>query len=445
MRRLASFRWALAAIVVLALVVRIIVVLASPDFRPETDAADYDREGFSLAEHGRFPASLLVPTGGPTAFRPPLFPLALAATYRLTGPPASPRARWRTGRLMQAGLGAAAVLLLALIALRLWGEAVALGLGGLAAVYPPLLLAGSSLMSESLFIPLTLAAVLAALHTRGSPRPLRWAPLAGVLTGCAALTRSNGVVLVLPVALLVWTVPRRRGPALLAPAVVVAATALTLVPWTIRNLDVFGQFIPISTESGYAIAGTYNPVAQDDPGTPAMWVPPVNDIAPILRAHRSLNEAELSDRLVATGVRYALDHPGSLPRTVYWSGLRLLDLTGTGIEQYAARYESYPRWLAETSVYAFWLLLVGLVAALLAGGLRRAPWALWLCPAMLLLSVLPWSGLTRYRVPADPFLLLLVTAGVVAHGTGHGALRPGRRRAGHARNEVEMSGGVPAA
>lgn len=130
-----TFRLALAAVVLAALILRLLVIADSPSFHPQTDAADYDRIALSLAQTGSFPSSVLAPRGGPTAFRPPAFPVALALTYKLTGA-TTPRARWQAGRVMEALLGSVTVLLLALLALELAGPAVALGAAGLAAIYP---------------------------------------------------------------------------------------------------------------------------------------------------------------------------------------------------------------------------------------------------------------------------------------------------------------------
>ena len=123
----------LAAVVALALLLRVIVVLATPHYVPETDAADYDRIAVSLVQDGRFPGSLLAPAGGPTAYRGPAFPFALAAAYEVSGV-ASKGARWEAGRLLEAVLGTIAVALVFLIAQRLWDRRTAIVAGLMAAV-----------------------------------------------------------------------------------------------------------------------------------------------------------------------------------------------------------------------------------------------------------------------------------------------------------------------
>lgn len=406
------FGYALTTIVLIALIARVVVVLVTPHFLPKTDSADYDRIAVSLVQHGRFPASILAP--GPTALRPPLFPYALAATYKVVGV-GSATARWEAGRMLEAALGAVTVLLIGLISLRLWGRRAALMSSALAAVYPPLVLVGSSLMTESLFMPLALASVLAALIARSSANQLRWCLLSGLLLGLGALTRGNGLALLLPIAALVWTgrpVLSRR--ALRAPLAVVIALALTLVPWTVRNANTFHEFVPVTTETGYATAGTYSWQAAHFTEFPALWVPPWRVALALLARHPHLGEARLSDRLNGLAFDYLKAHPTYVAKVFWWNSLRLLNLTGTHYERWAAQWNAYPKWLAEDSVYAFWALGLLALGGAFTAAARRAPLALWGCPLVIFLSTVFLEGSTRYRSPADPFIVMLAALGVLA-------------------------------
>ena len=76
-----------------------------------TDSLDYDRHATSLAQTGSFPASQFN-ASEPTAFRPPLYPLALAAVYKVAGPSHEAR-RIDAGRGFQALLGTIVVGLIA--------------------------------------------------------------------------------------------------------------------------------------------------------------------------------------------------------------------------------------------------------------------------------------------------------------------------------------------
>src|SRR5205814_345932 len=73
------------AILLLALGLRVGVVLATHSYALAGDAWDYHRTAASIASTGHYPTSLDGPAGGPTAFRPPLYPLFLAGVIKVAG------------------------------------------------------------------------------------------------------------------------------------------------------------------------------------------------------------------------------------------------------------------------------------------------------------------------------------------------------------------------
>lgn len=406
----ASFAPGLMAILVLAAVARLIVILASPHYVPTNDAADYDHHAVSIATTGHYPASGL---GGPTAFRLPGLPVLLAGVDKLVGV-GSATTRWEAGRVAEGILGVIVVALIGLIARAGWEARVGLVAAAIAAVYPPLLLTGCSLMSEPLYLALTLGAVLAALAYRASAHRLRYAVLAGVLTGLAALTRGNGIFVLAPIALLVWRGrPLLSRRALRDPLVVVLATVLTLVPWTVRNSIVFHQFVPVGTETGYALAGTYNDAARRDPRAPGLWRAPLAETL-ALSADRRLNEADISARLIERVEDYVVAHPGYPFVVAFWNSERMLNLPGPGLERMLAPVWDYGRGLAVASVYAFWLAALLAILGAFTRAARRAPAALWVCPLALAGPSVFFLGLTRYRVPADPFVIMLAALALLA-------------------------------
>lgn len=409
-----GFGRAVLVIGVVALVLRVVLVLATPHFHTIDDSHSYDRMAVSLANHGTLPNSQIPFAGGPTAYPPPGYPVALSLAYVIAGT-GSEHSRWEAGRIEEAVFGAIAVVLIALIAARLFGRAAGLLSGAIASVYPPLLLIGSSLMSESVFIPLVLGAVLTALVHRDSEHRWRWAVATGVLLALAALTRSNGIVLAIPLGFLLWTErPRMSWRAVRAPLTMLVAAAVTIAPWAIRNTVQFHEFVPISTETGYALAGTYNAAAQYDTQYPALWTPPGVEIYAYLHAHPKANEAQIGDDLTTFARRYVGAHPAYPLEVGYWSGVRLFNLAGPGYERFSAPFAGYPPTLAWWSVIAFYVLAVLALLGVAIGRPRRAPWALWGCPLAIVLSTLFFAGLTRYRAPADPFFIMLAAIGLLA-------------------------------
>jgi 4-amino-4-deoxy-L-arabinose transferase-like glycosyltransferase len=407
----------LLAILAIALVARIGVIVATPDFKPIFDAADFDRHATSIAAgHGYPPPQAGLP--GPTAFRPPLYPVALAVVHELGG-------GWTAERLLGALLGVATVLLIYLLSLRLWGRRVATLAAGIAAVFPPLVLLSASFLSELLFLPLSLAALLAVLQHR-EDRRLRWAVLAGVLCGLAVLARTNGLPLVLALALGVWVArPRLSRAGLTATVVLILATVVTVSPWVVRNAVVFHRYVGISTGAGYALAGTYSADARArgaHPGEP--YAPSELPSFKGLLARRDVDEARYFDRFNERGKRYIRDHPGYVVETVAWNVLRILcierrgdfkrffstqDLHALGTED----VESPVVYLG--TLYAVLLLaLLGAAAQVALLPSQRSPAFVWLAPVLLVLPALAVYGLPRYRAPIDPFLVMLAAVGVAA-------------------------------
>jgi 4-amino-4-deoxy-L-arabinose transferase-like glycosyltransferase len=413
-------RWASSAllwILVVALVARVAVLVATPDYTPIFDAADYDRHAASIADGNGYPTSRLE-LGSPTAFRPPLYPLALVVVKKLGG-------GWTAERVLGALLGVATVLLVFLIAQRMWDRRVAIAAGAIAAVFPPLVVLNASLLSEVLFLPLTLASLLALLVFRDTGR-LRWAAAAGVLCGLAALTRTSGLPVVVALALGAWVVrPRLSRAALVAPAVVVAATLVTIAPWVIRNAVEFHRYVGLSTATGFAVAGTYSDESRaksQHPGEP--FVPSQLNTFRDLFAKRGLDEAALTGKLNQRGLDFMRAHPGYVLETTLWNIPRVFDIEHSiSFRSYlaartlqAAHVEKIDSPLVYLgSLYVVLVAaLVGVVAQVRRLGPRRAPGFVWLVPLLSLVPALVIYGLARYRAPVDPFVVLLAAVAVVA-------------------------------
>ena len=81
----------------------------------------------------------------------------------------------------------------------------------LAAVHLPFAMVGASLVSETLFGAFEVGAIACALQAGRSARPWGWVVATGVLTGLAWLTRSNGVLLLLPLGIAAWTALHRAA------------------------------------------------------------------------------------------------------------------------------------------------------------------------------------------------------------------------------------------
>lgn len=401
-------------IVLLALVLRLGAIATDGGYVPAHDAFDYDRHGRSIAAGEGFPESGYVPDGGPSALRPPVYPYLLGGTYAASGDSIE------VGRVLGALFGALAVALLYLVVLRIWGRRVALLAAFFAAVFPPLVLLSRDLLSEQLYIALELGAVLCVLAFRGSGGALRWALAAGLLCGVATLTRNPGGVLILPILLGLWVGRPRLSPrVLLAPAVALGCIALVMLPWTVRNWADFGRFVPVTSSTGFGLAGTYNAVSQQDDLHPGGWRSPVivPEYAPLFRTP-GVDEGTLDATLRGEAVDFAAAHPGYVAEVSARNLLRLFEVgddsvVGLGNLPVVQRGIGSGVSAAERAGLALALALgaVGVFAAI-RGAVPRGPLFLWLIPVLTMLVAAPIAGLPRYRVPADPFLLILAALGV---------------------------------
>jgi len=413
-------RGAIYAIVALALLVRVATIALDTGYVPLQDDWDYDRHARSIAAGDGFPDSYYVADRGPSALRAPGYPYFLAGVYVVSGDSID------AGRYVNALLGALAVFLLYLVTSRIWGRRIGLIAAVGAAIFPPLVVLSRDLLSESLFIVLELGTVLAVLEYRRQ-RWLRWAVLAGLLAGLAALTRNPGPALVLPVLIGLWVQrPRFSWRAAGPPALALACVVLAIAPWTVRNAIEFGRLIPLTSGTGFALAGTYNEVSRDDERNPGSWRTPrvVPEYTPLFLA-RGVDEGTLDATLRSRATSFALAHPLYVAEVSGWNLLRMFELSGGSVvELNGDLVETRGIGSADPLVervalaLAVALALVGLYVLVRRRTWRdgrlvpRGPLFLWLVPILLIAVSIPVNGLPRQRTPIDPFILILAAIGL---------------------------------
>ena len=425
-----------------ALLARVAFMLATPGYTPQLDPHDYLRLGTHIAQTGVYPdAHVWVTRRGcpsvtglprtpcvsapgrpgahlvsrPTAYRPPAYPYALAVPVLL--------AKWLGGspldyaRAFQILLGVLDVGLIGLLGAMVWGRAVALVAAGVAAVYMPLILASGTLISEVLYVALMLGALCAVLRWRERKRGgAAWLILAGVLAGLSALTRSNGLVVVIGVAALAATSGHYRGRSRRPlrsgrDAVAVLAVAVLVIGgWTLRNAVVLHQFVPISTESGGTLVGTYNATSRADRAEPATWL----GLSHIHGLHRfyleqgAHAETTVDAALRHDAVSFVTGHPTYLASVFWHNTIRLFDLTGFARVRFGAATIDLPPKPAVAGAIMFYAVgLLALVGAFLPAA-RRAPGALWLVPLLqFIATVFVITETPRFRTALEPFIVLL--------------------------------------
>jgi len=396
-------------------------VLSDPQFYHATAANIADGRGYSVRVDDRgF-------SGGPgseaTAFWAPGYSAAIAVPYAVFGHDI----RW--AKLINALAGALACIPVFFIAHSLAPHAVradapsgdtaatqrardAAGLlaAAIVALMPSLIFWTPALFSDGVFM-LGVATTLAlAAHASRDPTMPQLLAVGAALTA-TVFVRSQGVLLLVPVAALV--VPRPRpGDAIraLAPAVVVLTAAV--VPWAIRNERALGEPFLISSNVCYNLRGAHAPYAT---GTSV----PVQDLwdeAPGI----SFKERELLfDELGCERAwEYARTHP-----------LRELDLAAKRVG-WLLRSDAAPamRWsetLGATPIDhgprdvlvligdVWWYAVLALAAASpLLLPRSRVAWALWALIAAWIAMHLVFHGEPRYHVAIVPALAALAAGSV---------------------------------
>ncbi len=416
-------RTAIAGALLLAALAIRIAEVERTSYRPLNDGASYLTLAAEIAHAGDYSSHDRGAgnSRGPSAYFPPAYPYFLAGIDLLDGYRTARGPAVHPARIANALLGTVTVAFVGLVALEALGPAIALIALALAALYPAFIELSGVLVAENLLTALVLAAVYAALRARSGPHPYPWIAAAGVLTGLAALTHENGVVLVIPLAIAAWSATNGtlRGPALL-----VAATVLTVVPWTIRDAIELHSFIPVSDEAGITLAGTYNRGAAADHRIPYQWRLFLPERHPSRLAEPALSNDQLADALHYIGA-----HPLAPVAVGYHNLRRLLELEGSLAWRVSTESIGLDRGTAEVGVVGFWILCLLALAGAFTRAVRQAPWWLWAAPALMALSVLFVNAETpRFREPVDAFLMLPAACAVAtALGLGGAPVRRVRR------------------
>jgi Dolichyl-phosphate-mannose-protein mannosyltransferase len=343
----------------------------------------------------------------PTAERAPLFTMFVAGLYKL-GLAGS------DGRLVGLLTGGGTIVALGLLGRRLAGERAGLIAAGLAALYPILIAADGAMMTESTYGVFAAFSLVVAYRLLDRPS-LGYAALLGALLGLAALARGEALLL-LPL-LLIALVRRpggRRPGGWRAAAVVVAAFAVVLAPWTIRNWSAFDRPVLVATEGGETLAGANCDVTYYGRriGT---WQ------YSCARFDGRGNEAVELDKAGHRGVRFARDHAGRVPLVL---AARLARTWGLW-EPFAVP-EGRRKWVQQIGAALYFVLLPLAAYGIVLLRRRRVPLLIVLAPFLTVTAtVLLAYGQIRFRHSAELSLVVLTAVALdrlldarKAHATG---------------------------
>lgn len=412
------------------------------------DAASWYRPALGLVQHGGF-VDPDAPSQALTQ-RPPLYPALVAASMAVAG--TAGYAKLLAG--VQLALLAATAALTAKLAGRL-----APGLGVLAFALilfnPNSLGAAFFVQSETLFA-FFVTLLLVALWRYAELPTLRDAALAGAAAALIALTRPEGLLLMLaaPAALPIaariggWRLGAKAagGAVLICLLVSLAATA----PWMARNAALGeGWRLTSAENTNYYVWGSAAQLemiaAGVDNRTAEARMEAAREVAlAALPADESatMSPADRSRYLTRKGVERILAYPPEvLTYNVATATLQFFTAGGAGrlftllgspdatpfavmVREGQASYGDAVLTAlkeADALLLAAWVLALGYVVALrllgLAGLWRLAVERRWETLFILAAGiaffalVIPFYGISRFRIPAEPMLVLLAVAG----------------------------------
>ncbi|HKZ31604.1 MAG TPA: glycosyltransferase family 39 protein, partial [Vicinamibacteria bacterium] len=180
--------------------------------------------------------------------RPPGYALYLVAVYETLG------RSFVAAQLVQNVLTSICCVLLVLVAARLATWPIGVTAGVLAALSPQLGYVSALVLPDALSaLPLLLALLLLARAHPDGAWPWWTCALAGVLVGAGVWLRPNVVLLPPFLSLVILAVSRNRRRGLVHAVALSLAAVLVVIPITIRNYVVFGEFVPVSINGGLTL------------------------------------------------------------------------------------------------------------------------------------------------------------------------------------------------
>ena len=415
-RALSKTFTSLLIILAVALAARIVFALDQISKIPPAALANasFDQEtgsiASSLATHKGFCSPFRKETG-PTAWLAPVYPLLVAASFKLLGL----RSLHSFYFLVSLNIlfSASACVPVYLVGTRVAGVATGSLAAWLWAFFP-----GAIMVPFEWIWDTSLSALLSALllwvtlQVAESGKWRDWCGY-GLLWGVALMT-NPALGALLPF-LLGWAAYRTRihtrAPyfaVLRKPTASLALAILCCVPWTLRNYSVFHRFIPFRSNFPFELyIGNNENYASDHPQFP----PPITKEREMVR-YIHMGEIPFMDEEMRKAKLFMQSHPRKVlilftdRFAAFWTGAPFAVNTFLATES----------WLVRTVLLCAVFSGVGALAGVVVLVWRRNPFAFPLAVYPLVFPLVYYVTHTslRYRHPLDPIVLLLTAIAVVA-------------------------------
>lgn len=403
-----SIAWKdLALVIGLALVVRFVCFVLNSRGNPAfdyliMDSMQIDRWAKAIAAGD---------PGSGVYFRGPLYPYLLAMIYKLSGGSVA------AAVLVNHASGAATCGLVYLLAREYFERRVALVAGLLAALYWPLVYFEGEILIEPVYIALVMLSLWRLARAAAQPSVVR-SITAGACLGLAALARPT-ILAMLPAIPFVFLLTRASADAadskrrrLVAAGVVVAASLAMLIPATLHNFRAAKTLVPVAWSGGlnFYIGNneSSNGYSATIPGARAAWMGGEDEALAIASAEagRTLTPAEASSFYTRRAFAWITGNPGGAAVLE----LSKLHMFWEGPERSNEKY-IYFFWdrfgLGRVPMPGFWLISpLALVAMIRLWPRRRELALLYLFVLAMMIGVVAFFVVARYRLPVAPVLLV---------------------------------------
>lgn len=343
-------------------------------------------------------ASMLTRAWGEARW-PPLHPFILGMAR------AVPTDDLSTARLVGVIAGSLTTVLVVRLTARLAGQPAARAAGALHALYPSFVFFSVSLWSETLFILLLLAfllAVVRAVDSQAEP-PSGWILFLGCGSALLLLTRSAALPMV--VGLLTWLALRLpRGGRLRTVAGATLVVVLLVLPWSVVSSRRAGQLVVLSSSDARNLAFGNNP-----------WTPPeLGSSWGVHESRRLMLEAQDDRSYADIARREILGHPLRTAQRIVVRAMQLAGLDFFPLRSLAnATLPPLPAWTLPAGLILQWLSLALLL--FLAGVGLCGPDPVRHRPLLLTLVVVgavgPLATIAMSRLALPLLAVLLPAAG----------------------------------
>jgi len=355
----------------------------------------------------------------PTSLRPPLYPAFIAMVWVLNG-----RESLVAVRAVQVLLSLATVVLLYLLALRLYDRRAALVGAGLLCFYPELMGFNFLLLTETLFTfwLLLFALLFVTLVQTGRLGP---ALLTGMVLGLATLTRS--VLWLFPlvaIPLVLWFLPRTLGRRVAAATLLLIGYGLAVGPWAVRNTLLQQTVTVVDSMGGITLRmGNYEYTPEGRAWDPRTLHGEHSIFQELREEHSDValwTEGQKDKWAQRKAVQYMLAHPGT---TLRRAAIKFADFWGlerTLIAGWQQGLYHPPVWLAILGTLLIPTAYAGVVLMASVGVFRAVP-SICAAHALFVLLIAYISavhsvafGHPRYHLPLLPLLCLYAGAALTS-------------------------------